>query len=68
LPALGIYRLGLDGDNTKVWLSEVGKTGYYWTTSTTTWALSIISFNISKGRARVEFRSGQELGSVLKFQ
>ena len=67
LPALGIYYRGLDGDFTKLWLINVGKAGHYWTTSTTTWDLSIISFIISKGKASVDFR-GQGLGSVLKFQ
>ena len=68
LPALGYYGT-VGSDYNKVWLTDVGVTGGYWTPNSSLWETGMISFNIESGKVSVNMQDNPIIPrSVVKFQ
>ena len=69
LPALGGYSNAAGSDASKVWLTDVGIKGRYWTQNSSLWETGMISFNIESGKVSVNMQDGPTAPySITKFQ
>ena len=69
LPALGGYSNTAGSDASKVWLTDVGVKGGYWTSNCSLWETGMISFNIESGKVSVNMQDGPTAPySITKFQ